>query len=250
MTTAAAIKERPILFSAPMIRAILAGRKTQTRRVVKPSNSTVLGYPASQFWHSLDWSRVRIDPNTGGMGLDIAGNQYLHVGAPNDAEFRVRSKFETGARLWVRETHYRFGHWESVPGVKTKTGRMKWRFVADTTECRFDAPESFRKGRHHKDPATPAWHKRLARFMPRSLVRLTLEVTGVRVERVQDITEADAVAEGALTLGDDAGMGADTAYNRFCGLWMKINGEDSWKANPWVWVVSFKPIGSLEGTEP
>lgn len=182
MTQRAQIRERPILFSGAMVRAILEGRKTQTRRVVKaigPDTRYVMttgeiGLPAG-VWREDGW-----------LLPDIGPKFKCPYGVPGD-------------RLWVREEHYRFGHWEPVQGVRTKGGRQKWKFVADTTEVLFDAPPSFRRGRHHKDPEIKAWHKRLGRFMPKSLARTWLEITGVRVERLQDISEADALAEGFYT---------------------------------------------------
>lgn len=203
------MKERPILFSAPMVRALLAGTKTQTRRVVKPQPETA------------DVENRRIVPYIG-AGDRLARELRCPYGGPGD-------------HLWVREDHYRYGHWEPLPGVRTKTGRMKWRFVAETDEIRFDPPASFRKGRHTKDPETPAWHKRLGRFMPRAFSRLTLELTEVRVERVQDMSEADAIAEGWMHPEIEP-----LVWYRH--LWESINGPGSWGANPWVWVVSFRDV--------
>lgn len=147
-----------------------------------------------------------------------------------------------GSLLWVRETHYRYGHWEPVPGARTKTGRMKWRFVADSDAVLFDPPaEPIRLGRHHRDPATPAWHKRLGRFMPRSFARLGLEVVSVRAERLQEITTEDVYAEGV-------GHGRVSPLLEFEELWDAINGKRaSWESNPWVWRIEF---AKLEGDQP
>jgi hypothetical protein len=161
----------------------------------------------------------------------------------------------------VKEEHYRFGHWEPVPGVRTKTGRMKWRFVSDCDKVLYEPPAEYRKGRHHKDPATPAWHKRLARFMPRWASRLTLEITEVRVQRLQEISEEDAKAEGIRTdilpaCGDhpdllcyvsepDDNHAYRYAREAFAKTWDVINGKCpgcSWEANPFVWVIGFRRI--------
>ncbi len=237
------MKARPILFSAPMVRALLDGRKTQTRRIMKPQPSD---YKPSANRHPTTRTAPYFDAYNGGpfwcwwspdnrQGPDWIRCPY---GVPGDL-------------LVVREEHYRFGHWETVPGVKTATGRMKWRFVADTDELRFAAPMAYRGGRHHKDPATPAWHKRLARFMPMRDSRLTLEITDVRVERLQDISHADAIAEGLQRL-PASGRWVVEKGQQYAGLadldprlvyqwlWEAINGPDSWAANPWVWAVSFK----------
>lgn len=221
--------EKPILFSGPMVRAILDGPKTQTRRVLKSVGDLDRVFQMGDgSWHVTDSQGGHMSP--------------------------VTIPYAVGDRLWVREEHYRFGHWEPVEGVKTKTGRVKWRFVTDRDDVLFEAPEHCRKGRHHKDPNTPAWHKRLARFMPKALHRITLEVTAVKVERLQDISEDDAEAEGIYWSqrfeGWTSGAGADEscdyhqtrAREAFRKLWNRINGDDSWAANPWVAAYTFKRV--------
>lgn len=245
------MKTTPILFSAPMIRALLSGAKTQTRRIVKFNVSGRIERAGRQ-WHPEDPNAILPCP----------------YGAPGD-------------RLWVKEEHYRYGHWEPVPGVKTKKGRQKWKFVPDTDEVLYVEPSALvRKGRHHKDPETPAWHKRLARFMPRSLSRLTLELTEVRVERVQDISEADAVAEGAVAMRewrmwrvfgekgnysvggpepvdgtdphgdgniiiahrDQVVSAARPARDDFESIWNRVNGPGAWERNDWTWALTFRKV--------
>lgn len=232
------MKERPILFSGPMVRAILDGTKTQTRRAFNTRwiEFFSLAERAGEVSDFLSTGVLqRYDP--------AYILPHCPYGGPEE-------------KLWVREEHYKFGHWEPEPGVKTKGGRMKWRFVPDSEDVSFEAPETFRKGRHHKDPATPAWHKRLARFMPRRYSRITLEIFSVRVERLQDISESDAQAEGCLpeSWGGEKPMtcyqqwGANEGpmpslysyKNAYRRLWESINGRGSWDANPWVWVVEFK----------
>lgn len=196
-------KERPILFSGPMVNAILQDRKTHTRRIMK---------------------------------LTTDGCPY---GIPGD-------------RLWVREAFYQIGHWEPVPGVKTKTGRMKWKFVADSSEIRFVPPDSFRRGRHKETPDFKIWHRRLGRFMPRAASRITLEITGLKVERLQKISEADCIAEGIdgnplNCFGPSCPASCNThgcagPRDDFQVLWTSINGPDSWSQNPYVWVIQFKRI--------
>ncbi len=247
------MKERPILFSAPMVRAILDDRKTQTRRIVKyPSTGAfvcVQGYWTSQTADEW-WPLISVD---GESTLDQDGNE-TPMRCPHG---------KIGDCLWVRESFYQFGHWEAVPGVKTKTGRMKWKFVPDTLSIVFDADalggSEIRKGRHHKDPETRAWHKRLGRFMPRWASRILLEITDVRVQRLQDISDEDARAEGVERISDAPACltpwknyrlkpGAPFAMNHsiaaasFMSLWDSINGLDAYKANPWVWAISFKRV--------
>jgi hypothetical protein len=212
--------DRPILFSAPMIRALLEGRKTQTRRELKVLNASMLD------------------------AAELDDGKCL---AP-------LAKYAKGDRLWVRETHYRFGYWEPVPGVTTKGGREKWRFVATRKDVLFDAPAEFRKGRHHKDSATPAWHKRLARFMPRRFSRATLTLTEVRVQRLSAITEEDAQAEsfkagqlndgfGPRDLGGGYTVESPGTYASAVGMfqltWQELHPEWDGYSDPWVVALTF-----------
>lgn len=163
-------------FCGPMIRAIQSGMKTQTRRVVKDVEPD-------------DELRVEHDQNNSPFVVHIRHHQIL-------GEITCPYANQRGDELWVREEHYRFGHWEPVPGVKTRTGRQKWQFVAHTDRVLFDAPDGVRSRNTGPLAIKPGWYKRLARFMPRWASRITLEVTGLRIERLNDISEADAIAEG------------------------------------------------------
>jgi len=194
------VKERPILFSAPMVRAILEGRKTQTRRIMKPQPLWVAD-------PSVPFKTADADPN---------GIIRCPYGQPED-------------RLWVRET---------------------WRLYDSLVECAcYDACEC---SRHHGKPLYRAslpddegpWKPSI--HMPRWASRITREVTGVRVERLQDISEEDAIAEGidmrSLCGCQDGCSQCDdrTPQETYRDLWETINGPGSWAANPWVWVVEFK----------
>lgn len=237
--------DRPILFSAPMVRPLLNGTKTETRRIAKITavmGNRVPVYPPEEL--------IELQPGEFRQGM----MHYLSTAAlsgPYDIGFAVDD------RLWVRESYYQRGHWEPVEGAQTKGGRQKWAFIPADCFYTFDEPTNYRKGRHHKDPATVAWHKRLGRFMPRSFSRLTLTVTDVRVERLQAISEADAIAEGIedvtreVACGDpalrfwkryrDGGWNGyvDTAVGSYASLWTEINGPGAWEANPWVVAITF-----------
>lgn len=217
---------KPILFSTPMVRAILKGRKTQTRRIIK----TVLDNRGLRFCNGYeDWHGNSIKCPYGAIG-DV---------------------------LWVREEHYLWGCWEDVPDIKTPTGKQKRRFVDKARRVLF--PNTFGNN-VQADRNDIGWHMRLARFMPRKYTRLFLQVTDIRVERLQDISEEDCVSEGIEY--------ADSYYPRppdghlpplpwknyqtdgecllpidsYSSLWKEINGEESWHANPWVWAITFKRI--------
>lgn len=228
------MKERPILFSGPMVRALLDGSKTQTRRVMKMP-------------HGL-W-----ETSPSGALVPIPAN--CPYGRPGD-------------RLWVKETFYAFGRWETR--YSAKKGCDEWHFIDMTVECghEYAYPADGQRIAPYRRTAgvTPTWWKRPAIFMPRAACRITPEITGVRVERLQDISEADAIAEGVRRFDDipvgplsaklkyrnpdrwAAGNPADTdqclgtAVNAYGHLWEQINGPGSWEANPWVWVVEFRRL--------
>ena len=237
-------KERPILFSAPMVRALLDGSKLQTRRVIKTTQP--------------EW--VRVNPNS---HPDTDGRQCY--GWDGNIGQAMRCPYgHPGDRLWVREA------WMPDPPCDGTWGYTEWAGnrigqIAAVPE-RFQLPAfcnyhaSWPHGSHDLR-WTPSIH------MPRWASRITLEVTGVRVERLQDISEADAVAEGISRIPPPVadhgwsgpnrftlrGMGkglcaghvnwnAPTAKALYQRLWESINGPESLEANPWVWVVEFKVV--------
>ncbi len=208
-------KEHPILFSGAMVRAILDGRKTQTRRVVKPQpevneQGNLMG----------DWLAKPLD------GLLLPKLKDIAIHCPYG---------KTGDRLWVRETWAQPAALDPGPTV----------YRADYPDC---VPAGF-----ENIPPAEAITWKSSIHMPRALCRLVLEVTGVRVERLNDCSEDDAVAEGIERVR--------AVDNRFCfwrdyltdgrthiqissfrSLWDSINGDGAWEANPWVWVVAFRRL--------
>jgi hypothetical protein len=219
MTTTAAteVKERPVLFSGPMVRAIIEGRKTQTRRVIKPQ-PTGPGYtmltPAGNF--------ITIWPDDDGFD-HFAKCPY---GKPGD-------------RLWVRET------WKRA-SMATPDGIM---YAADNLLRWFDGTDPAAASSAVKFPRDGKWKPSI--FMPRWASRITLEVVNVRVERLQEISEADAIAEGVYTneqalqkLGLPPGTKLQgTCVDKYRIVWESINGKKyPWASNPWVWVVEFKKV--------
>ena len=195
--------DRPILFSAPMVRALLAGTKTQTRRVVKP----------------------RKDRD---MGCELAPSEL--AGEVNGGEFR-NAYCAPGDRLWVRET------WRDAGNA--------WHYAADgmlLPKQRDRDLQAFLAARAPLTWESYTWKPSI--HMPRAASRITLEVTGVRVERLQDISEADAQAEGCEPMHlDDLGQTWRTYKRGYQALWEQINGPGSWDANPWVWCVEFRRHG-------
>ncbi len=212
------MKERPILFSSPMVRAILEGRKTQTRRVVKPqppAGHTFAGFTI----HSTLTSDE-------GKAVWRAGNTSAYL---RDAH-RVRCPYgQPGDRLWVREAWRTYASLDDIPP----------RGIAPGAGVQYEAGGSNVIGTnrlHCMGKLRPGM------FMPRFASRITLEITGVRVERLQDISPDDCIAEGAWPIAHrELGRG-DEAVAAYRQLWESIHGPGSWAANPWVWVIEFKAV--------
>jgi hypothetical protein len=215
------VRERGILFSGPMVAAILAGRKTQTRRVVKSEHA-----PDVEAWAFAD------DTGLWRMGVYGEGGAAADMGG-------IRCPFGVpGDRLWVRETHAivpRTAYWHDMSIPHAEHG---------------DEWAIYRAGWTRSPPTR--WRPSI--HMPRWASHLTLEVVSVRVERLQTITEEDAVAEGVpcwVCGGRTDGTSENdcacfhtkgAARDSFGVLWDSINGEGSWDANPWVWVVDFRRV--------
>ncbi|HCI2922976.1 TPA: hypothetical protein NOU56_001246 [Pseudomonas aeruginosa] len=216
-------RERPILFNDQMVRAILEGRKTVTRRVMKPQPTFCKDgghhWPCNVHQSMLHVERELQNGEGCWCGLAEAACPY---GQPGD-------------RLWVRET------W----GLQVRSyGGGAGEFIVyratnpDAIYCRSS------EGREYPVKWKPGIHMR------RHSSRILLEITAVRVERLQDISEEQALAEGvrgepcdhARQACSDIGCWGDTAKGAFGFLWEQLNGAGAWQANPWVWVVEFKRV--------
>lgn len=216
--------ERGILFSAPMVRALLDGSKTQTRRVMKRQPYLSRTNPPNFSDTKPGDLFVCPDmfPTTDQRGSVFAECERIGVyhcmGQQAFAE-KHSPYGQPGDRLWVRET------WAPHPDFPLSAQRAVYR--ADP-ECEHDV-ERWRPSIH----------------MPRPYSRILLEIVSVRVERLQDCSESDAVAEG---IPRDTGVGTQFCRadprNGYRHLWESINGAGSWDANPWVWVVEFKRVQS------
>ncbi len=212
------MKERPILFTAPMVRAILEGRKTQTRRIVELRRNF----------------RDEIQDNDGQPWpewVDDCGD-YHRAPCPRG---------QPGDRLWVREAWAVGATFDNIAPSRIGTDCI----VAH-------------KATHQEIwPPLPRGRWRPSIHMPRWASRITLEITGVRVQRLQDISREDAIAEGIerhhsaeypdrtwwkIYRGTDIAH-ADPIYS-YQTLWESINGPGSWEANPWVWALAFEPLAA------
>lgn len=229
--------ERPILFSGEMIRAILDGRKTVTRREIKlprARDSFVL------VEHGAGWWPYQSDDGESHVCSDGIERPYnCPYGSPGD-------------QLWVRESWWQAGDYvQSYPeddeGVWSGSRRVVYSADgAPPNEPNRHYPNGLRKGSYSAADPHAVWRHRPSIHMPRWASRIQLEITAVRVERLQDISEDQAQAEGAvceLAEIDSVRLGAASTYRAgFQRLWQSINGPESWQANPWVWVVEFRRI--------
>lgn len=189
------MKERPILFSAPMVRALLAGTKTQTRRVVKP-----------QIVASMDTPRGQDDIKAGYPFVELGDGSFVPV-------TMLCPYGQPGDRLWVRET------------------ALLWRDANGPTHAAAFAADGYEL--EPGEAWTPSIH------VPRKFSRIILEVTGVRVDRLQDISEQDAYQEGVKRTSH----WQKDYVAAYADLWNEIHkGGAEWHTNPWVWVVEFKRV--------
>lgn len=194
-TTTTTPKERPILFSAPMVRAILEGRKTQTRRIMRPIKTS----------GKIVWQPIVLE--------GYAGFVDEH-GQPAKCPYG-----EPGHRLWVRESFF------------------------------WDGPRiAYRADHEGYAPKDTPWKPSI--YMPRAASRILLEIADVRAERLQDISEEDAKAEGVFQSGFgfyrdyvcNNNSACGTARQSFETLWRSINGHESWQQNPFVFQITFKRL--------
>lgn len=217
------MNERPILFSAPMVRAILAETKTQTRRVVK--------------------QQPVYDGRFAG-GWKMAGNNGHEAATCSPLIAELCPYGQPGDRLWVRESFCPI-----YPQDPSYNGGRP---------IEYDYQATYKHGDRLGDLIGIQKKWKPSIHMPRAVSRITLEITGVRVERLQDISEADAISEGieegVPATGTDVRIWKNYSHskqrtpwlvcplNSYFSLWESINGPGSWEANPWVWVVGFKRL--------
>lgn len=245
------IKERPILFSAPMVRAILEGQKTVTRRPVKggqiPTEGTSVPVGDRQRWSAIG----QRDPR---YGFCVFGSTEAEC-AKELEEFAPCPYGKPGERLWVRETFALLGNEDGVcidwndrliKGDEQEAARIYrascdradyglWN-IPDKADWKPDTEDMLYEG---------AWRPSI--HMPRWASRILVEITEVRVERLQEITYEQAVAEGVhrgplreWSASDEGGACHKYPVPAFRDLWQSTGGN--WDANPWVWVVEFKQV--------
>jgi hypothetical protein len=254
------IKEIPILFSTPMVKAILEGRKTQTRRLLKckriPVEDIASVHPDGAGAGWIAW-----------IGRAVSAEE-TRVVYPGDHGFKCPYG-KAGDLLWVRES-WQLKGWDFEEGtmtVKFKTGETHKCLAHDPDEDsswlmdKVDQLEN--RGYIKPDPSNEEmfvftdkaqpFHPSI--HMPKEAARIWLRVENVRIERLQDITGDDVLAEGVgekhrsgaksmTTAGIDYRRWQADQKLKFQKLWVKINGADTWQANPWVWVVQFSVLST------
>jgi len=209
------MNEKPILFSGEMVKAILDGSKTQTRRIGKIQGNYV-GLGVEIVRHATKGHEaIATHDAYPGRGTARHGIEHCRFGVPGD-------------RLWVKETFSIKGICHAMkPSEAAKyASKNAWIYAAD---------------------GATGWKWKPSIFMPRAASRIALEITGVRVERLQDISRGDCMAEGCpfpnIAMSQPNFTDPKKWYSE---LWESINGKGSWDANPWVWVVAFKKISNGE----
>jgi hypothetical protein len=234
MTTLIQITQRPILMSTPMVEGTFAGRKWETRRIIDPQ--PIKNQEGYYYWHKqtrakhVTWNRM-----TPGL---------FKMNAPSECPYG-----QPGDILWVRET------WCKVPFESgPEKGKIHYEFKSEADIAGMGNPFG--------EKWKPSIH------LPKAAARLWLEITKVRVERLQEITEADAIAEGVEpincfnidthqneiryrdysrpTIDHPRARLFHSAIASYRTLWEKINGVASWHDNPWVWVIAYKKIDRPE----
>lgn len=225
------MKERPILMHARSIQGIQAGRKTQTRRIIRIDNTPITMNQTAQCQRQC------------GIPTNAQNVRFLHCylkcDAPPGSE-TVSARVECpygyrGDRLWVRET------WADLPdGTILYRADVSDEHLREEREARCLAPE-LAKAYNERRWCSPI-------HMPRKHARLFLEIEAIRVERVQEISEQDALAEGVEPFEGQDGCPPRTwvrnspVIDRFARLWDDTNGKGAWDRNDWVWVIQFKQV--------
>lgn len=211
-----ATQYKPILFSTEMVQAILEGRKTQTRRIIKPQ----------PIFFGRNDERIAVEFRKNIFEFyDVMRND------PFSILFSLKPKFQIGDILWVRET---------------------WQTTWNENKKSWDTIYKADGGYWIDDDGIMKWKPSI--YMPKKRARIFLEVTNVRVERLRDISEEDAIAEGFGPVINDKYPAPGkfinhlnnhhmfNAIDSFASMWVKLNGKGAWKSNPWVWVYEFKQV--------
>ena len=236
------MKEHPIIFNPEMVRAIMDGRKSQTRRLmrVQPKEHNHSQYEGAH------WQHAKPEYYDSGDSGWIC--QYCGEGMDVNGRSAYRSPYgAAGDQLWVRETWWQAGNSVLVPPYEDEyqwSGSRRILYAVDgnpPNEPNRDYPNGLLNGAFSAAEPNKIWRKRPSIHMPRWASRTTLNVLGVRIERLHDITEHDALLEGVdlavVASYERAGVDRPAAF-AFRDLWISTGGD--WESNPWVWVYDFE----------
>lgn len=248
------MKEHSLIFSGESVRAILDGRKVMTRRIVTPHNIRFVGMKGvrkpSPEMLAQAFTDVEAMRQFGPGMFTWQGKAYEYQAPAQKTSWVAEPIWQPGDRIWVKEA-WADTNGESGPMISYRASGD--RFLTD--EC---YPVDYSRypncqftmwcGDLRRGEDGHAWRSPL--FMPRWASRITLEVVEVRLERLQNITEADAVAEGCSPSHwrhedgpkPEAGLPHSYAVERYRRLWESINGKGSWDLNPWVWAITFRRL--------
>ncbi|HCI7056183.1 TPA: hypothetical protein NPQ16_000403 [Klebsiella pneumoniae] len=230
--------ERGMIFNSEMVRAILDGRKTQTRRIMKVQPEPSKSRPGD-FWFSSKKLESMVHVSDLVPGNSPIADCHLFF-QEHCCPFGA-----VGDRIWVRET------WQAIHDYCDENGHVD--------ERRYARSIPRHRGNYWHPVYEEAWGNesredrefpwRPSIHMPRWASRILLEITNVRVERLNSISQEDAKAEGMELTGwrptysdPDSGGEVWTPYDNFAQLWESIYGDESWNSNPWVWVIEFKRV--------
>lgn len=246
-------KEIGVLFAAPMVLALWEGRKTNTRRIAKPSVVECIDY----FGGGADGEPATKDSFQTGYrddgSLGIWSTEY-----PEEGSETITCPYgKPGDRLWVREAHQIWSRPMSHDSIVCYRADNSTRVVKSGGCVRIpNGTMTLGSPLSEFEREDGRWRPSI--HMPRAACRLVLEVTETRVERLHDISDEDAIAEGIEQLPEGfwrwKNYSDESKYvpslgsplDSFLSLWQSINGAESWKANPWVWVVKFKEFWRAE----
>ncbi len=231
-------RQIPMLFSPAMVEALLAGRKTETRRILNPQPETYqndAGETCDIYPFKVEGqTRSRIASGFGGSGVITT----------------QECRAEVGDLIWAKESHYAFGYWKTTDELTKKTQKPKRVFVRNSAKpVLFEAPADVVTS---QPELRPGWYKRSSLFLPKLESRLTLPVTGFSIEQLHDISSRSCLAEGIQPVQEilqsisaaHSEKHRRDEYHRahvaaYRSLWNRINGPEAWDANPWVDVTQF-----------
>jgi hypothetical protein len=268
------MKSRPILFSTPMVQAILEGRKTQTRRIVKPQPplENIDEDPCFDYDRGVEKGSME-NPVLYAEWAQWQDEFVNTTTNPIESHCVYSPYGKHGDVLWVKENFYAWGKW--VKNGISKTGKQKYKFIDLTlyerrkylySDCK---PSEILRDKEGKEKQLIGWYSRNSLFMPKEAARIWLKNTDLRVERLNKISNEDAIAEGIdfevfnqedntfvyenYLRGKNFYSFSEYQWNfgkeihsapvaSYCSLWESIQGDGSWNNNPWVWVIEFERI--------